>query len=84
MDFWRINPDWSGCMMEKITLLSLRAKTFPRILMSLCKRDIGPYKPGSRGSFPGFNIRTIFAFVMDSGKLWLVLAELSTLRDGAR
>lgn len=46
MDFWGINSDWSEWIMEEMTPLSCRAKTFARILISL------RMSPGLMGLYP--------------------------------
>lgn len=79
VDLSSIKPDWSGCIMEKITLLSLRASTFARIFMSFCRSEVDLYEPGSSGSFPDLSNRTLLACVIESRRCWESLAELRVL-----
>lgn len=78
VDFWCINPDWSVCIIVEITLFIRIANTLARIFTSFCRREIGWYYPRSRGSsLSGFNYKTIFALVIDWGRLPVSLAALN-------
>lgn len=57
VDFWGMNPDWSGWMIEEMTLLSLKARTLAGILISLCKKEILVYKTRIQRVFTRFQYK---------------------------
>lgn len=74
-----IKPVWSALIIVVITLFSLSAKIFERILRFVLINDIGLYESHYNRSLFGFGIKTIRASRSESGSISSIIIGCSNV-----